>query len=278
MGDRVGYFRAAVEKSERSFWTLIGIDCAVDRKKVGLARGRLHQGRLTVTEVRLGSNIEPLLAVSGWIEGPTLIALDAPLGWPAMLGDVLVRHAAGCRIEQDGNEMFMRHTDRVVWDRTKKRPLEVGADRIARTAVSALCLLTDLRARTGIPIPLMWRPGDLDVNVGAIEVYPAVTLKARGLNEKGYKGNGVTHRKAREVLRTSLAREFDSLVKPAAIVATDHSLDAVLCLLAAADFLRGEASPPPPEHRERARREGWIWVRHPEKRIRPGSSSPENGS
>ena len=37
------------------------------------------------------------------------------------------------------------------------------------------------------------------------------------------------------------------------------ALDAVVCLLAAMDFLGGYALPP--DDRDRAEREGWIWVR-----------------
>jgi hypothetical protein len=38
-------------------------------------------------------------------------------------------------------------------------------------------------------------------------------------------------------------------------------LDAVVCLLAAADFLSGRAFPP--THPEQSQQEGWIWLRPP---------------
>jgi hypothetical protein len=41
--------------------------------------------------------------------------------------------------------------------------------------------------------------------------------------------------------------------------ASADALDAAVCVLAAADFLRGEAMPP--EDQALAEREGWIWVR-----------------
>jgi hypothetical protein len=40
--------------------------------------------------------------------------------------------------------------------------------------------------------------------------------------------------------------------------ASADAIDALVCVLAAADFMRGRASPP--EDRERARQEGWIWT------------------
>ncbi len=42
------------------------------------------------------------------------------------------------------------------------------------------------------------------------------------------------------------------------------ALDAVVCLLAAADFLGGAAMPP--EDDASAEREGWIWVKDPKRR------------
>ena len=47
-----------------------------------------------------------------------------------------------------------------------------------------------------------------------------------------------------------------------AVEAVDHALDAVLCLVAAADFLRGDVVQPLPADLASARREGWIWFRH----------------
>jgi len=41
----------------------------------------------------------------------------------------------------------------------------------------------------------------------------------------------------------------------------DDALDAAICVLAGADFLRGEAAEPPDI--ETARKEGWIWFRKP---------------
>jgi hypothetical protein len=43
------------------------------------------------------------------------------------------------------------------------------------------------------------------------------------------------------------------------LIASADVLDAAVCLLAAADFLAGNAIPPSNEFM--ARREGWIWIR-----------------
>lgn len=43
-------------------------------------------------------------------------------------------------------------------------------------------------------------------------------------------------------------------------VKNDHVLDAVICCVAAADYLRGPAVKPSEDEKKRARKEGWIWV------------------
>jgi len=113
--------------------TIIGIDAATEPKKVGLARGWVDGERVVVSDARIGSRIPSVAeTIAGWIEGPTLLAIDAPLGWPAPLGRALVGHRAGQAFKADAKEAFNRLTDRVLCERTGKRPLDVGADRIAR--------------------------------------------------------------------------------------------------------------------------------------------------
>ncbi len=238
--------------------TLIGIDCATEARNVGLARGRIDGDEVVLHEARCGSNREDVLAqVVTWIEGPTLVAIDAPLGWPRALAAALMQHRAGEAIATLPNTLFRRRTDAVVKAALGKTPLDVGADRIARTAHEALRFLGELRARTGLPVPLAW-----DTNVGslaAIEVYPAATLASRGWAHRGYKGDPEIALPVRRRMIASLGSEVRLLVDAERLAATDHELDAALCVLAAADFHRGRAVSPTPEEQEAADREGWIW-------------------
>ena len=141
--------------------TIIGIDCATQPKNVGLALGHDHEGKTTIDKVFIGSMADSVVdTVAAWAspDAPTLLALDAPLGWPAGLGQNLQPHQAGATIHLDANSMFRRLTDKAVKQSTGKLPLDVGADRIARTALAALGLLQDLREATSQPIPLAWQP------------------------------------------------------------------------------------------------------------------------
>lgn len=247
---------------------LIGIDCATDHRKVGLARGRaVGRGAPILSDVHAPSSDEDLVeTLVGWLtcsRSASLLAFDAPLGWPAPLSDGLAGHRAGRAITGEPDELFSRATDRFVRARLGKRPLEVGANFIARTARAALVLLEDLRRRTGRRIPLAWaRPVRTH---GAIEVYPAATLKALAIDSKGYKANDpAAARRARRRLVDSLGRHVELGAHRDAAIASDHLLDAILCVLSAWHFDRGESLRPPRALNATARREGWIWVRDPD--------------
>jgi hypothetical protein len=188
----------------------------------------------------------------------TLVAIDAPLGWPIGLGQTLHSHEAGAPIGLEANWMFRRETDRAIKRRTGKQPLDVGADRIARTAHAALGFLQELRQRTDETIPLVWNPviGD---GTYAVEVYPGATLAAYGVRASGYKKKGqhTAHRAVLELLEERVALPDDRTL----LENNNDVLDAALCVLAGVDFLRGEALKP--TDLELARKEGWIWVRKP---------------
>lgn len=271
---------------------LIGIDCAAQTSMLGLARAEFSMGEIVVTEVhsmKYNSNIDD--TVAGWIKGNeatgVLLALDSPLGWPATMGSVLSGHVAGAptqpseaflRSDRVGNAahlLFRRNTDRVVAQHVKT-PLDIGADKIARVAHATLCLLARLRVASGLEIPLAWSPGEV-AGVQVIEVYPGATLPAheRRIQElmlTGYKKS--TETKKRESMVTKIKKVFGSGRNGLRLrfeegtdekaAETDHALDAVVCCLAAADFLTGEViRPKSVRERTLAEKEGWIWVRTP---------------
>jgi predicted RNase H-like nuclease len=243
---------------------IVGIDCATEDKRVGLALGRLEGGRLYVDRVCTCSPAGPArCTVAEWVRGtsaPTLLAIDAPLGWPAQMGRVLHDHRAGSAISVESNQFFRRETDRFVKKLIGINPLDVGADRIARTAHAALNLLAELSLDLQSAIPIAWKT-PLEDSISAIEVYPAATLASYGLRSRKYKRRDQTDE------RRSLLRELASF----AVLPADQSpmeksadaLDAAVCLIAASDFLLARAIPP--EDRALADVEGWIWVRRPDR-------------
>ncbi len=256
----------AATSSNTATVRLVGIDCATQATQVGLAFGMVRARQLFVERVsshKTWDAIDDEVAryIAEAPDGASLLALDAPLGWPSRMGDALHAHRAGVDFDAEANAIFRRRTDDVVADALGKRPLDVGAERIARTAHSALAFLGRLRRRHGTAIPLAWTQGSLE-ETSAIEVYPAATLAGRGLRSSGYKGTKTQAWEARQSILDSLGAEapLDDALRAEAL-GSDHVLDAVLCLLAARDFVVGEVISP--ENRELAAREGWIWVRPP---------------
>ncbi|MEM7433991.1 MAG: DUF429 domain-containing protein [Myxococcota bacterium] len=197
-------------------------------------------------------------AVREFVDDRTLLALDAPLGWPAAMTAALADHRAGGPLSGSANAIFRRRTDDEVAEALGKRPLDVGADRIARTAHAALGFLARLRKATGLPIPLAWRPGEV-VRASAVEVYPAGTLASRGLPSAGYKGASAQATSVRVAILEKLPEIQADPVAVGLMKQSDHALDAALCAVAAFDFLHAPVLEP--EDLERATREGWIWVR-----------------
>jgi len=239
--------------------TIIGVDCATDRSKVGLALGRVKGQDAWIEEVTLGSRV-PTLAqtIAAWAARSrcTLLALDAPLGWPEDFGRVFCAHTAGSPIKLPRNQLFRRKTDRFIKCKVNKQPLDVGADRIARTAHAALQLVQDIRDATGEPIPLAWEP-ELGAGTYAVEVYPAGTLAAYGIAARGYKRK--EGQAARRALLAFLGEHVRLPEDTALMEGNDNVLDAGICVLSALDFVRGRAMAP--GNLEQARKEGWIWVR-----------------
>lgn len=251
---------------------IVGVDCATEASEVGLAAGRFQDGQLTLDHVERGSGDGSLArAFASRIRevlgdaSSAVLALDAPLGWPAPMAQALDGHRAGARFGTDGHpsRYFHRTTDDVVRARTNKIPLEVGANFIARTAFVALELIHVLRERPE-QLPLLWEP-KVPSAPGIIEVYPAATLLARGLSPKGYKSRKLEERApARKRIIEALRSEIEiDAAQERQMLGSDHVLDAVLCCLGAGDFLQGAVVAPTPAHVDAARTEGWIWFRAP---------------
>ena len=259
---------------------LIGVDCATQANKTGLARAEFDGENCRLLDVKMGSKcLDPASKLCEWVklskDSPTLIALDAPLGWPQGFGSKLVRHKAGQPIKGTCREAFFdRETDRIVHKESGHKPLSVGSDRIARTSFVALKILNEVRQeQKGKRLDvLISRPRNLPNRkisslkkcAQAIEVYPAATLKMYKYPHESYKGKD-DQSKRHEIVK-KLSGHFESGVDThrALVEEKPDALDAVVCILAGLDFLKGEARAPKNDlERARAEKEGWIWVRRP---------------
>ena len=238
---------------------IVGIDCATDDAKIGLALAARRGVRTTIRQATIcARDSSAAETVASWIAGstvPVLLAIDAPLGWPIEMGRQLASHRAGQTIAIEPNLLFRRATDRFIQATVGKTPLDVGADRIARTAHAAVRLLGELRESLGQPIPLAWTT-DL-AQVSAIEVYPAATLAVHGIRSSGYKKPSQGQERL-EIIRP-LSRWIDCKACLSDLEANADVLDSAVCVLAAVDFLDGDAVAP--SDTALAEHEGWIWTR-----------------
>jgi len=262
---------------------LIGVDYSTDPNKVGLAGGRLNGDSLKVEFAKCpGTCAEVEKQIIAWINqekknSGVLIAIDAPLGWPKTLGKRLRRHKAGRALSMPADRMFKRETDRWVRDEIGKNPLEVGADKIARTAYFALSFLMRLRNETGCAIPLAWKPGGVK-GVSVIEVYPAATLKGRNISPANCRGKEgrekhecIANWREDVINRLNLDDNMwpsEDVTKSRFVFEDEHVFDAVLCVMTAADFVKGHAISPEDAEidgvkvgMKRAKKEGWIWIK-----------------
>lgn len=241
--------------------TIVGLDCSTDPRKCGIAVARLTDGTASLTHVVTPRSVAELVEVVGSESWPLLIAVDAPLGWPHASRD-LAGHQAGRALNAAANQLFRRRTDEFVRAELGQNALDVGADRIARTAHAALGYLDQIRTRFGA-LDLAWVPEDVPRNpASAIEVYPAASLRALGFPNRGYKAKTDVARATRLDLCFKL-RATGLVVGPEPVwqqaAESEHLLDAIVCVLAGLDFLAGEAMTPP--SRAEVEKEGWIWVR-----------------
>ena len=227
--------------------TILGIDCATQPRKTGLALGHVEDGIVNIARCAVASNARPPAAIADeWLGGcdEVLLAFDSPLGWPVSLSAALADHSAGEPMPFESDVLFRRVTDCQIERRLRKRPQEIGASWLARTAVAALDLLDEIRRTSGYPIPLAWEPMEPQP-WRVIEVYPAATRLAHGAPG----GAGST---------AGLESVLDCPAVGAEVARASHAADACVCALAGADFLRGLAVAP--ANLGVARVEGWIWV------------------
>jgi hypothetical protein len=243
--------------------TVVGIDMATEPSKTAVSIARPSRAGLMVATTFVPRSQEDLverIAAETAASARVLLAVDAPLGWPAALSAILAAHRAGSPISCERDAFFARATDHFVAREVGKSPLAVGSNYIARTAHAALAMLEQLRRQHGCSLQMAWEPG-FDGHEAVIEVYPAGTLASRGLPASGYKKPG--QRVERERILRAVREEIGVGVSEEMVVASDHVLDSLLCTLAGADFLEGRCLAP--ADLDLAAKEGWIWVMRPER-------------
>lgn len=270
---------------------IIGIDCAADPENIAVASATKAGTRLTIDRVflgersadgtrpdrlgRLATKVSDLIPT----EMPTLLALDAPLGWPVAMRRVLADGGAGPvpGIPEDASLFFRRCTDRFVACATGKTPQSVGASWVASLMHTALRLISLIAEECGEGTSMggtaLTQDNLFSENVHFIEVYPALAGPLFLGSQSSWKEVGEKLKEtkegewdlAEEDLRKHLRIDFalDDDAETGEERFRDHGLDAILCAWVGFRFLQGECVSPPStgtriNAKDRAR-EGWIW-------------------
>jgi predicted nuclease with RNAse H fold len=224
----------------------LGIDLASRNVRTAaalLTRGGNGSGSVEILEVDVSD--QRILELSGRADAT---GIDAPFGWPDGLRRFLDHGPPADGVERgwfDGarNEVFLRATDRFVWQKIGKKPLVVAADLIAYPALRCAGLLAAL----GIT--------DRSGADGVFEVYPAATLIQWAIPIR---------RAASAQLAAAVVDRFPGLEitneQKALLESNRDALDAVVAALSTLAAADGASCPIPEELRDRARREGWIHI------------------
>jgi hypothetical protein len=227
---------------------VVGVDLAADPARTACCALEVAGGRAAARLLGGPGDDDALVA---FCAGADRVGIDAPFGWPVAFVEAVAAWTEGQPWPARFAErrlLRLRETDRVVHEVTGKTPLSVSTDAIGVCALRAVELVSRLQ------------PGPRDLVRGrAVEVYPGAALRQWGLGDAaaGYKREVA----ARERLIAAVLAQAPWLeVGPqdlAAMVGTDHPLDALLSALVALAVERGATLPVTGDPAVVAR-EGWI--------------------
>lgn len=229
---------------------VLGIDLAARDEKVGLCRVRWRENGALAESVEVGAGDDRIVDLA---RDADVVAIDSPIGWPDDFVDAVSSYQRGeAWPGVDARQLRFRKTDLETQAFTGWWPLSVSSDLIGVTAMRAAHLLTRFE-REGWPCP---RDGSAKV----LEVYPAAALFAWGLPSRGYKG-----RRGHDP-RVRIAGALDACGVEIndqgrdLLLENDNALDAFVSALVGRAHAMGLCRSIPEEHRDRAKREGWIAI------------------
>lgn len=230
-----------------------GVDLAADRRRTALAVIVWTPGSARLEELTLGVDDDEIADAA---TGVTRLGIDCALVWPDAFVDFVSAHADADRppVVDGGADwrrtLAYRATDVQIRERTGRWPLSVSTDRLGVTALRCAGLTGRLAAR-GLHV-------DRSGLEGAVaEVYPGATLRAWGLDTRGYRVDA----EARRVLLSRLSASASGLDVGGhadLMISSPDAFDAVIAAFGARAAALGRFEPAPPGLLAQARREGWI--------------------
>jgi predicted nuclease with RNAse H fold len=237
----------------------LGVDLSSQDRNTAICLARWNATRCDLERLDVGVGNDEIVEL---MLDADATGIDAPFGWP----DRFVAAVTGWMADDVWSETWdddtrrllrLRETDRWLQRTIRKWPLSVSADSIAMCAMRAVTLL---RAASNAEHRIERVRGPY------FEVYPGAALIAWDLAavSTGYKRLA----DSRERLVEAIAPPGGWLVltpeQRAKLVATDHSIDALLAaLVARAAAIGGTELPPEDLDASVIAREGWIQLPKP---------------
>ncbi|TLQ00348.1 DUF429 domain-containing protein [Nesterenkonia salmonea] len=232
---------------------IAGVDLAAESKRTALAIMAWTPAGARLEQLRLNVDDTEIVRAAA---GVTKIGVDCALGWPDEFVAFVASHSnlAQPQTADGGMEwrrtLAFRETDRFVREKVGRWPLSVSTDRLGLTAMRCAGLLGRLAAH-GLQVDRSGREGIV------VEVYPGATLRQWDWDIRGYR----TDPEVRRLLVQRIESEAPWLeIRPhqELMVDSPDAFDAVIAALSARAAAVGQYSSPPPQHKARAEREGWI--------------------
>lgn len=260
----------------------VGIDLAAQKADTASCRIEWTSAGPKIDPPRLGRSDDQLMAD---MAGATVVAIDAPFGWPEPFFKAVRAHRAGEAwpgrgegLEEFRQALRLRRTDLVVKQEAGLTPLSVSADKIAVTAFRCALLLDRLGHERG------WKIDRSGMTGRVVEVYPAAALKQwRLTTATSYKASDAHEQ--RDDITSGLRKALGIDRMPAGVRKacreTDHALDAVIAAVVARAAALGWTRPPlSQEERGHASIEGWIHYPHSDAaaHLVPGQRGPKGTS
>jgi predicted nuclease with RNAse H fold len=230
-----------------------GVDLAAEPRGTALAVIEWSESEARLVQLDMGVTDAPIVKAALSVDK---IGIDCALGWPQDFAAFMAAHAniSDPATHVDGGmewrrRLAYRETDRVVREQTGRWPLSVSTDRLGLTAMRCAGLLSRMNS------------AELDVDrSGAgrvVEVYPGASLRRWGLDTTGYRVSSDARTRLVAQLRDQAPwLSLDAFVD--AMINSADALDAVIAALSARASALGMCPPPPAEHAQLARVEGWI--------------------
>jgi predicted RNase H-like nuclease len=266
---------------------IIGFDCAAQMDKVGITYSEFTANKWKIEKILPKANYDKFLKKIEYFkerEEEVLLCFDTPLGYPQKMVAYLNKLTAGkadlgneFNYDDHSREYFRRRTDILVKNELGITPLEIGADKLARSTLRTFEIINRINKILNGELSLAWDNKNLS-QYSMIEVYPKATLV--GLKKfAGYQFPVGRKKKPKQKNYMSFKKDIDAKKKVLKIILKEctnpedidipekikpkfeHGFDSLICAFTGKKFIDGKLNSPSDFGLDNDMKEGWIWTK-----------------